>query len=167
MLLWVIHRTHKDAGFACQLVGTSAANDAPPPGPLYVLLRGSRSGPGLCPIRGLLGRLGGFYGRDALGKLSDDHVAAADFLVSSGDHLPQVLEHPGARPTRRHLMDEHTISPAGDPFHAAPDDQDHPHACLNGYVYLGYTAVDEQTGEEVERIEALPCRRCASEVAGR
>jgi hypothetical protein len=36
-----------------------------------------------------------------------------------------------------------------------------PHACLNGYVYLGYTAVDEETGEEVERVEALPCRRCA------
>jgi hypothetical protein len=53
--------------------------------------------------------------------------------------------------------------------HSAPpttEDQDHPHACLNGYVYLGYTAVDEETGEEVERIEALPCRRCASE-AGR
>ena len=41
--------------------------------------------------------------------------------------------------------------------------QDHPHACLNGYVYLGYTAVDEETGEEVERIEALPCRCCAEE----
>jgi hypothetical protein len=34
---------------------------------------------------------------------------------------------------------------------------------LNGYVYLGYTAVDEETGEEVERVEALPCRRCAEE----
>jgi hypothetical protein len=56
---------------------------------------------------------------------------------------------------------EHTIAPAGDPFHAAPHDQDHPHACLNGYIYLSYTAFDEQTGEEVERIEALPCRRCA------
>jgi hypothetical protein len=30
------------------------------------------------------------------------------------------------------------IPPADDPFHAAPHDQDHPHACLNGYVYLGY-----------------------------
>ena len=58
-------------------------------------------------------------------------------------------------------MDEHTISPAGDPFHAAPHDQDHPHACLgDGYVYLGYTVLDEETGEEVERVEALPCRRC-------
>jgi hypothetical protein len=55
------------------------------------------------------------------------------------------------------------IPPADDPFHAAPDEQDHPHACLNGYVYLGYTAVDEKTGEEVERVEALPCRRCAED----
>jgi len=60
-------------------------------------------------------------------------------------------------------VDEHTISLGGDPFHAAPHDQDHPHACLDGYVYLGYTAVDEKTGEEVERVEALPCRRCAQE----
>jgi hypothetical protein len=49
--------------------------------------------------------------------------------------------------------------------HAYPstEDQDHPHARLNGYIYLGYTAVDEETGEEVERVEALPCRRCAKE----
>ena len=49
--------------------------------------------------------------------------------------------------------------------HAHPTirDQDHPHACLEGYVYLGYTAFDEETGEEVERVEALPCRRCAEE----
>jgi hypothetical protein len=52
------------------------------------------------------------------------------------------------------------IPTADDPFHEAPDD--HPHACLNGYVYLGYTALEE-TGEEVERVEALPCRRCAEE----
>jgi hypothetical protein len=68
---------------------------------------------------------------------------------------------PGPGPQKGlETVDEHTISPAGDPFHAAPHDQDHPHACLGGYVYLGYTALDEETGEEVERIEALPCRRC-------
>jgi hypothetical protein len=39
--------------------------------------------------------------------------------------------------------------------------QNHPHACMGGYVYLGYTALDEETGEEVERVEALPCRRCS------
>jgi hypothetical protein len=64
-------------------------------------------------------------------------------------------------------VDEHTISPAGDSFHAVSHDQDHPHACLNGYIYLGYTAFDEETGEEVERVEALPCRRCAEEARGR
>ena len=47
------------------------------------------------------------------------------------------------------------------PAHPSTEEQDHPHASLNGYVYLGYTAVDEETGEEVERVEALPCRRCA------
>jgi hypothetical protein len=46
------------------------------------------------------------------------------------------------------------------PAHPSTKKQDHPHACLNGYVYLGYTAVDEETGEETERVEALPCRRC-------
>jgi hypothetical protein len=63
-------------------------------------------------------------------------------------------------------MDEARVHPetrAGDPFTSFAPPQDHPHACLNGYIYLGYTAVDEETGEEVERVEALPCRRCASE----
>ncbi len=54
-----------------------------------------------------------------------------------------------------------TIPPDVAPFTGAHHDQDHPHACLAGYVYLGYTALDEETGEEVERVEALPCRRCA------
>jgi hypothetical protein len=52
-----------------------------------------------------------------------------------------------------------TAQPARPPTEA----QDHPHACLNGYVYLGYIAFDEETNEEVERVEALPCRRCAEE----
>jgi hypothetical protein len=51
------------------------------------------------------------------------------------------------------------------PAHSSTEElnhQDHPHACLNGYIYLGYTVFDEE-GEEVERIEALPCRRCAEQ----
>jgi len=40
--------------------------------------------------------------------------------------------------------------------------QDHPHCCLNGFVYLGYTYTGED-GEEYEAYEALPCRRCAEE----
>jgi hypothetical protein len=39
----------------------------------------------------------------------------------------------------------------------------HPHCCVAGFVYLGYTAFDEVVGDEVERIEAIPCRRCTNE----
>jgi hypothetical protein len=41
-------------------------------------------------------------------------------------------------------------------------DQDHlPHACYDGVVFLTYTVFDEEIGDEVERIEAIPCRRCS------
>ena len=33
--------------------------------------------------------------------------------------------------------------------------QEHPHACVDGWIYLTYTGED---GEEA--FEALPCRRC-------
>ncbi len=41
----------------------------------------------------------------------------------------------------------------------------HPHACVDGVVYLTYTVYDEEIGEEVEKIEVLPCRRCAERQA--
>jgi hypothetical protein len=58
-------------------------------------------------------------------------------------------------------VDKHTISPAGDPFTSAPrhDDQDHPHACNDGWVTLGQLVVDE-TGEETEEFAMYLCRRC-------
>ncbi len=34
-----------------------------------------------------------------------------------------------------------------------------PHACMDGYVFIGHLV--EEDGEEVEVIEAVPCRRCA------
>jgi hypothetical protein len=38
----------------------------------------------------------------------------------------------------------------------------HPHACaLSGIVLIGVVIEDEDTGEEVEILEAIPCRRCA------
>ena len=37
----------------------------------------------------------------------------------------------------------------------------HPHACTDGLVFLTYTVFEEAVGEEVERLEVLPCRRCA------
>ena len=42
----------------------------------------------------------------------------------------------------------------------------HPHACTDGLVFLTYTVFDDEVGDEVEKIEAIPCRRCVSE-AGR
>jgi hypothetical protein len=45
--------------------------------------------------------------------------------------------------------------------HCDPAVDHHPHACVDGVVYLGYVAYDEETGEEVEKLEVLPCRRCA------
>jgi len=36
----------------------------------------------------------------------------------------------------------------------------HPHACTDGQVFLTYTVFDEEIGDEVERLEVVPCRRC-------
>ncbi len=37
-----------------------------------------------------------------------------------------------------------------------------PHGCIGGYVFLGHLVEeDPETGEEVEIIESVPCRRCA------
>ena len=41
------------------------------------------------------------------------------------------------------------------------EEDTHPHACYDGLVFLTYTVFDEEIGDEVERIEAFPCRRCA------
>ena len=46
-------------------------------------------------------------------------------------------------------------SPAG--FEEAP------HGCYDGLVYIGHL-VEDECGEEVEVIEAVPCQRCAAEV---
>ena len=37
----------------------------------------------------------------------------------------------------------------------------HHHTCTDGLVFLTYTVFDEAVGEEVERLEVVPCRRCA------
>jgi hypothetical protein len=46
--------------------------------------------------------------------------------------------------------------------HDLHHDQDHPHACCEGVVYIGRLV--EEDGEEVEIFEAVPCRRCAGDV---
>jgi hypothetical protein len=45
------------------------------------------------------------------------------------------------------------LSPRGD----IPDET--PHGCYEGWVYLGFECEDE-SGEPVEEIEQVPCRRC-------
>ena len=56
---------------------------------------------------------------------------------------------------------------AGDPFDYAASRQDHDehpheapaqatHACIDGWVYLGFE------GEYVEELERVPCRRCTA-----
>jgi len=52
-------------------------------------------------------------------------------------------------------------------FRPSEVDQDTPpHACTDGLVFLTYTALDEALGDEVERIESIPCRRCAARDGG-
>jgi hypothetical protein len=71
------------------------------------------------------------------------------------------LRTPRLRPTERGpTVDKPTISPAGDPFHPAPHDQDHPHVCLDGKIFIGHIVAGDD-GEEIEIIEVVPCRRCA------
>ena len=43
-----------------------------------------------------------------------------------------------------------------------PDEK--PHGCYEGWVYLGFEGEDE-SGEPVEVIERVPCRRCRLEAA--
>jgi len=75
-------------------------------------------------------------------------------------HTPR----PG-QPIEEAAVNESTAHPA----HPSTEDHDdtveahyasleRPHACMGGWVFVGY--VDEH-GEEVEIIEAVPCRRCA------
>ena len=52
---------------------------------------------------------------------------------------------------------------SGEPFYAASrrdTHREHPHGCIAGVVYIGHM-VEGEDGEEVEVIEAVPCRRCA------
>jgi hypothetical protein len=56
-------------------------------------------------------------------------------------------------------VDERSLAYLG--HHPRPDTQEEetPHACYDGWVYLGF----EGEGEHVEVIERVPCRRCRPE----
>ena len=60
-------------------------------------------------------------------------------------------------------MIDHRIPPSGDPFYAAASrkpDEDRPHGCYDGWVYLGFEG-EHENGEPTEEIERVPCRRCS------
>ena len=65
-------------------------------------------------------------------------------------------------------MDEVTIPPAGDPFTSAPrryhhpNQDDRPHGCYSGVVYIGELVIGED-GEEEEILHPVLCRRCHGE----
>ena len=88
---------------------------------------------------------------------------------------------PGGGSTPRGPDHEGTIFMATEKFSASfanahPSTKDHddtveahyaslerPHACTEGVVYIGRLVEEPGTREEVEVIEAVPCRRCAEE----
>jgi hypothetical protein len=86
---------------------------------------------------------------------------------------PQVLEHPGARTTRRHLMATEKSSAGFANAHPPTEDQDdtveahyaslerEPEACLcyDGWHFLGHVVELPDGDEEIEYIR-VPCRRC-------
>jgi hypothetical protein len=37
-----------------------------------------------------------------------------------------------------------------------------PHSCYDRFVYIGYLAIDSETGDEVEIIGAVRCRCCVA-----
>jgi hypothetical protein len=52
------------------------------------------------------------------------------------------------------------------PAHPSIEDHDHqderPHACNNGWVTIGQTIIDDETGEETEEFALYLCRRCTA-----
>ncbi len=59
-----------------------------------------------------------------------------------------------------------SIKSTAPPPHPPTEERDHPHACYEGVVYIGHMATDE-SGDEVEVYEAVPCRKCLPEVEAR
>ncbi len=69
---------------------------------------------------------------------------------------PQVLAHPGARPTTDLEVTVDTIKDTAPATHPATEC----FACYEGLVYIGYLVEDDETGETSEVFEPVPCRHC-------
>jgi hypothetical protein len=77
---------------------------------------------------------------------------------------PQEVERSSGPGPQKGLETVDTKESSAPHAHPSTEDQDHPHACLEGVVYIGHLAAPPDDGEEVEVVEAVPCRRCASDV---
>jgi hypothetical protein len=82
---------------------------------------------------------------------------------------PRVRTHPGTWPPATDRVKEATVDTNIVTQRRDPDDTldahysglerlYRPHGCYEGFVYIGHMAEDE-SGEEVEVIERVPCRR--------
>jgi hypothetical protein len=73
-----------------------------------------------------------------------------------------MLTYLGTWPTETEVtVDERSLAHTG--HHPCPDTQEEtPHGCYDGWTYVGFEGKDE-SGEHVEEIERLPCRRCKAD----
>jgi hypothetical protein len=82
------------------------------------------------------------------------------FRVQGHENGPARWLPPGPGPRRGNFMaTEKSSAPHA---HPSTEDQDHPHACNDGWVTIGQISLDPETGEEVEEFALYLCRRCAA-----
>ncbi len=79
--------------------------------------------------------------------------------LSDKETAPQVMEHPGARPTTDLEVNVDTVKGTATTTHPATEC----FACYEGVVYIGHLVEDDETGETAEVFEPVTCRRCAKE----
>ena len=68
------------------------------------------------------------------------------------------MQHQSSAPPAHPSTEEHDVE-----AHYASLERLRPCACLDGVVYIGHLVEDPGTGEEVEVVDAVPCRRRAGE----
>jgi hypothetical protein len=56
---------------------------------------------------------------------------------------------------------KNSTAPDPHPFTERHDQDEHPHACNDGWVTIGQLAIDPDTGEETEVYALYLCSKCA------
>jgi hypothetical protein len=74
---------------------------------------------------------------------------------------PRVVTHPGTRPTERMpTVDDRSLAHSGHYLRPDTQEEETPHFCYDGWVFLGYEGVDEDSELVEVTTERVPCRRC-------